>query len=97
MQVSEESRGDRAMASAVRFLVAPRMLALVLLMPCLSTVSEPRANIRPAAWSAKPFSVLPFLIFSTSMKIRCNPRHITGILKSFLFRSLIAAIACYRD
>ncbi len=41
MQVSEEVEAIEAMGiGPLRFLVAPRMLALVLLMPCLSTVSN---------------------------------------------------------
>src|SRR5882762_6300449 len=41
MQVSEEVEAIEAMGiGPLRFLVAPRMLALFLLMPCLSTVSN---------------------------------------------------------
>src|SRR6201986_1110588 len=41
MQVSEEVEAIEAMGiGPLRFLVAPRMLALVFLMPCLSTVSN---------------------------------------------------------
>src|SRR6266705_1499701 len=41
MQVSEEVEAIEAMGiGPLRFLVAPRMLALVLLMPCLSTASN---------------------------------------------------------
>src|SRR5215470_4734213 len=41
MQVSEEVEAIEAMGiGPLRFLVAPRMLALFLLMPCLSTISN---------------------------------------------------------
>src|SRR5207249_947675 len=41
MQVSEEVEAIESMGiGPLRFLVAPRMLALVLLMPCLSTISN---------------------------------------------------------
>src|ERR1700726_3955817 len=41
MQVSEEVEAIEAMGiGPLRFLVAPRMVALVLLMPCLSTASN---------------------------------------------------------
>src|SRR5947209_6894823 len=44
MQVSEEVEAIEAMGiSPLRFLVAPRMLALFSLMPCLSTISSAAA------------------------------------------------------
>jgi phospholipid/cholesterol/gamma-HCH transport system permease protein len=97
MQVSEEVEAIEAMGiGPLRFLVAPRMLALVLLMPCLSRFRTSRPY-SPAAWSAKPISVLPFPYFFDLVKDSLLIRDIiTGILKSFLFGLLIAAIACYR-
>src|SRR4029453_15760103 len=80
----------------LRFLFAPRMLALFLLMPCLSTFS----NIPPIfarSLVCKAYFSMPFLYFLDLVKNSLVIRDIiTGILKSFLFGLLIAAIACYR-
>jgi len=97
MQVSEEVEAIEAMGiGRCRFLVAPRMLALVLLMPCLSTVSNLAGNIRQQP-GVQAFFSIAFPYFFDLVKDSLLIRDIiTGILKSFLFGLLIAAIACYR-
>ena len=97
MQVSEEVEAIEAMGiGPLRFLVAPRMLALVLLMPCLSTVSN-LAAIFASSLVCKAFFSIAFPYFLDLVKDSLLIRDIiTGILKSFLFGLLIAAIACYR-
>src|SRR5450759_4352432 len=97
MQVSEEVEAIEAMGiGPLRFLVAPRMLALVLLMPCLSTVSN-LAAILASSLICKAYFSIAFPYFLDLVKDSLLIRDIiTGILKSFLFGLLIAAIACYR-
>ncbi len=97
MQVSEEVEAIEAMGiGPLRFLVAPRMLALVLLMPCLSTVSN-MAAIFASSLVCKAFFSIAFPYFFDLVKDSLLIRDIiTGILKSFLFGLLIAAVACYR-
>jgi phospholipid/cholesterol/gamma-HCH transport system permease protein len=97
MQVSEEVEAIEAMGiGPLRFLVAPRLLALFLLMPCLSTVSN-IAAIFASSLVSKAFFSIPFVYFLDLLKDALLIRDITtGILKSFLFGLLIAAIACYR-
>jgi phospholipid/cholesterol/gamma-HCH transport system permease protein len=97
MQVSEEVEAIEAMGiGPLRFLVAPRLLALFLLMPCLSTVSNISAILASSLISKAYFSIaFPYFLdlVKDSLLIRDI---ITGILKSFLFGLLIGAIACYR-
>src|ERR1700756_1918124 len=97
MQVSEEVEAIEAMGiGPLRFLVAPRMLALILLMPCLSPVSN-LAAIFASSLVCKAFFSIAFPYFFDLVKDSLLIRDIiTGILKSFLFGLLIAAIACYR-
>src|SRR5664279_2780723 len=97
MRVSEEVEAIEAMGiSPLRFLVAPRVLALFSLMPCLSIVSSVAAIIATALISRAYFSIA-FVYFNDlvihSLLIRDI---ITGVLKSFLFGLLISSIACYR-
>src|SRR5437870_6247213 len=97
MQVSEEVEAIEAMGiGPLRFLVAPRMLALFFLMPCLSTISNISAIFATSLICKAYFSIaFPYFVdlVRDSLLIRDL---VTGVFKSFLFGLLIAAIACYR-
>jgi phospholipid/cholesterol/gamma-HCH transport system permease protein len=97
MTVNEEVEAIEAMGiGPLRFLVAPRMLALLLLMPCLSTISNISAILATSMISKAYFSIaFPYFLdlVRDSLLIRDI---VTGVFKSFLFGMLIAAIACYR-
>jgi phospholipid/cholesterol/gamma-HCH transport system permease protein len=97
MQVSEEVEAIEAMGiGPLRFLVAPRMLALFFLMPCLSTVSN-IAAIFASSLVCKAYFSIAFVYFLDLVKDALLIRDIiTGILKSLMFGLLIGGIACYR-
>ena len=97
MQVSEEVEAIEAMGiGPLRFLVAPRLLALVALMPCLSLVSSMAAIFASALISRAYFNIA-FVYFQDLVLQALLIRDITtGIGKSFMFGLLIGAIACYR-
>jgi phospholipid/cholesterol/gamma-HCH transport system permease protein len=97
MEVNEEVEAIEAMGiSPLRFLVAPRMLALFALMPCLSTVSSIAAIVATSLISRAYFSIA-FVYFNDLVIHALLMRDIiTGIIKSLLFGLLIGAIACYR-
>lgn len=97
MKVSEEVEAIDAMGiGPLRFLVAPRVVALLFLMPCLSTVSNIAAIFASSLVSRAYFGIA-FVYFLDLVKDALLIRDIiTGILKSFMFGFLIAGIACYR-
>lgn len=97
MTVSEEVEAIEAMGiGPLRFLVAPRMLALLFLMPCLSTISNMSA-IFATALISKAYFAIAFPYFADLVRDALLIRDlITGVLKSVLFGLLIAAISCYR-
>jgi phospholipid/cholesterol/gamma-HCH transport system permease protein len=97
MTVSEEVEAIEAMGiGPLRFLVAPRMLALFFLMPCLSTISNISAIFATSLISKAYFSIaFPYFLDLVRDALLIRDL-ITGVLKSFLFGLLIAAIACYR-
>src|SRR6516164_9598768 len=97
MQVNEEVEAIEAMGiGPLRFLAAPRMLALFLLTPCLSTISNISAVAATSLISKAYFSIA-FPYFLDLVRDALLIRDIvTGVFKSFLFGLLIAAIACYR-
>src|SRR6267154_795517 len=91
MQVNEEVEAIEAMG------IGPlRMLALFLLTPCLSTVSN-LAAVLASSLVCKAYFSIAFPYFLDLVKDSLLIRDIiTGILKSFMFGLLIASIACYR-
>jgi len=97
MTVSEEVEAIEAMGiGPLRFLVAPRVLALFLLMPCLSTVSNIAAIFASSLVSRLYFNIA-FIYFLDLVRDALLIRDIiTGVLKSLMFGFLIATIACYR-
>jgi phospholipid/cholesterol/gamma-HCH transport system permease protein len=97
MQVSEEVEAIEAMGiGPLRFLVAPRMLALFFLMPCLSTISN-IAAIFASSLVCKAYFSIAFVYFLDLVTDALLIRDIiTGILKSLMFGLLIGSIACYR-
>jgi len=97
MQVSEEVEAIEAMGiGPLRFLVAPRMLALFALMPALSVISSAAAIFASALISRAYFNIA-FVYFQDLVLQSLLIRDIvTGVLKSFMFGALIGAIACYR-
>src|ERR1700682_3906661 len=97
MQVSEEVEAIEAMGiGPLRFLVAPRMLALFFLMPCLSTVSNIAAIFASSLVSRAYFGIA-FVYFLDLVQEALLIRDIvTGVLKSLMFGLLIGGIACYR-
>src|SRR5215218_1120577 len=97
MEVSEEVEAIEAMGiSPLRFLVAPRLLALFSLMPCLSIISSLAAIFATSLISRAYFNIA-FVYFNDLVLNALLMRDIiTGIAKSFMFGLLIAGIACYR-
>ena len=97
MTVSEEVEAIEAMGiGPLRFLVAPRMLALFFLMPCLSTISNISAVVATSLISKAYFGIaFPYFVDLVRDALLIRDL-ITGVLKSLLFGLLIAGIACYR-
>jgi phospholipid/cholesterol/gamma-HCH transport system permease protein len=97
MKVSEEVEAIEAMGiGPLRFLVAPRTLALCALMPCLSTISS-IAAIFATSLICRAYFGIAFVYYLELVRDSLLIRDIiTGVFKSLMFGLLIAAIACYR-
>ena len=97
MQVSEEVEAIEAMGiGPLRFLVAPRMLALFALMPCLSVISSLAAIFATALISAGYFNIASIYFTDLVLHSLLIRDIVTGILKSFMFGIIIGAIACFK-
>ena len=97
MMVSEEVEAIEAMGiGALRFLVGPRVLAVVLLMPCLVVVSNAAAMVGAALITRWAFD-LPFRSFVESSVEHLLVRDIVaGALKSLLFGLVIGLVSCFK-
>src|SRR5438046_6933312 len=97
MKVSEEVEAIEAMGiGPLRFLVGPRMLALFLLMPCLSTIANVAAIFASCLVSRAYFSIAFVYFFDLVRDALLIRDIITGFLKISLFGLPIGGIACYR-
>jgi phospholipid/cholesterol/gamma-HCH transport system permease protein len=97
MKVSEEVEAIEAMGiSPLRFLVAPRLLALFALMPCLSVVSCVAAMFATFLISKAYFNIAWIYFSDLVLQSLLIKDIITGVIKSLLFGLLIGAISCHR-
>ena len=95
MKVSEEIEALEVMSiNPIRFLVAPRFLALVIMMPCLVVFSNYLGFF--GGWSICHYAldmntnsyIMRLVDSSTGMDL------FSGMVKSFIFGWLIAVISC---
>jgi len=97
MTASEEVESIDAMGiGPLRFLVAPRVLAVFLLLPCLSVVANLAALVGGAAVCEQQFGI-GYRYFGELVLENLIIRDIiAGIIKSFLFGLIIGLISCYK-
>ena len=97
MTVSEEVEAIDAMGiGPLRFLVGPRLTAIVGLLPCLVVVSNLSALVGAATISITILNIaLPYFIDLVREGLLVKDI-VAGILKSVIFGLIIALVACYR-
>lgn len=97
MTVSEEVEAIEAMGlGPLRFLVSPRLLAVVLLMPCLVVVSNVTALCGAALISRWAFDITFRVFFDSVLHTLLVRDIIAGMLKSLLFGLIIGLVSCYK-
>lgn len=97
MEVSEEVEAIEAMGiGALRYLVSPRLLAVVLLMPCLVVISDATAMGGAALISSWAFEIPIRSFFEAAMESLLVRDIVSGALKSLIFGLIIGLISCYR-
>ena len=97
MQVSEEIEAIESMGiGPLRFLVAPRLVAISFLMPCLSVISCISALIGSALISWISFSLVPAAYFDAVLASLIVKDIVIGLFKAMFFGLLIGLIACYQ-
>jgi phospholipid/cholesterol/gamma-HCH transport system permease protein len=96
MKVSEEIDALEAMGlNSTKYLVVPKYLALLVMMPCLSTFSDVAGIVGGGAFEVLDLGQT-FRIFLTSTRDALVMRDIwTGLVKSVVFGLVIATVGCY--
>lgn len=81
---------------ALRYLITPRFLAILLLLPCLSVVSI-CSGIMGGAFISNLMLQLGYGYFYDQVMTNLLLKDIiAGVVKSFLFGAIIGGIACYK-
>lgn len=97
MTVAEEVEAIEAMGiGPLRFLVTPRLLAVVMLMPCLVVVSNLAALLGAMLVSRLQLAISPAYFFDLVKQSVQNRDIIAGMVKSLLFGTIISMISCYK-
>jgi phospholipid/cholesterol/gamma-HCH transport system permease protein len=97
MAVNEEIDALRVMnINPVRFLVLPRMLALIIAMPLLTVIADYVGMFGGGLVAAQVFNRPPEEFLESARGILGNVDFYSGLVKSMVFGALIATIACDR-
>lgn len=97
MTASEEVEAIDAMGiGPLRFLVAPRVLAVFLLMPCLAIIASLAAMVGGAIVCQRQFDISVEYFAQLVLESLVLRDIVAGEIKSFLFGLVIGLISCYR-
>ena len=97
MTVAEEVEAIEAMGiGPLRFLVSPRILAVILVTPCLVVISNIAALIGALIVSRWQLNISPPYFFQLVQESVQNRDIIAGVVKSLLFGLIISLVSCYK-
>ncbi|MBV8198642.1 MAG: ABC transporter permease [Candidatus Eremiobacteraeota bacterium] len=97
MVVTEQIEALRSMGvEPSRFLVVPRLLALVLMLPLL-TIFADVVSIAGGAWIAQTYAHIPYDSFVSSVRQSIDFSDVVkGLAKSVVFAAIIALVGAYQ-
>lgn len=97
MTVSEEVDALDVMGiHPVRFLVVPRVLALMLMLPLLTVVADVVGMVGGLLVGTINLHIDVFLYIDKSIDVLTHKDLYTGLIKSFFFAVIIGLVSCYR-
>jgi phospholipid/cholesterol/gamma-HCH transport system permease protein len=97
MKVGEQLEALQAMAlNPIRFLVVPRFLALLIMLPLLTIVSDISGIFGGYLVGTLSLNIDPGLYLDTSFMFLELKDVFTGLFKSMVFGMIISLIACYQ-
>jgi len=96
MKVTEQVEALESMAlNPVRFLVVPRFLALVIMLPCLTILADAVGIFGGYLIGVFNLHINPGLYMDTTFRFLTSKDIMTGVIKSFVFGGIIALIGCH--
>jgi len=96
MKVTEQIEALDTMAlNPIRFLVVPRFLALLFMLPALTIIGDVLGMFGGFVVGVFNLKIAPNLYISTNFQFLVMKDVMTGLFKSFVFAMIIAMISCY--
>ncbi len=97
MKVNEEVDALETMGlSPIGFLVAPKFIALLIMVPCLSTLMNTLGIAGGFLIGVFNLGLAPMLYFEQTIAALHVNDIAAGLIKSFVFAAIIAATGCFR-
>jgi len=97
MKVAEEILALEVMAvNPVGFLIAPRFLALVLMLPCLTILADAMGLLGGFVIGTTVFNISVLSYLNTTLVWLAFVDILTGLVKSLVFAVIIVMVGCYR-
>ncbi|MDP2652799.1 MAG: ABC transporter permease [Candidatus Omnitrophota bacterium] len=97
MKVNEQIEALEAMAiNPIRFLVVPKVVALFLMLPCLTVIGDVSGILGGYLIGVYNLKINSYLYMQTAFKYLALKDIYTGLLKSFVFAVIIAMVGCYQ-
>lgn len=97
MKVSEEIQALETMGvNPVRFLVIPRLVAILVMLPCLTIFADVMGMLGGGIVGTSFLGIPAGLYFQKSVDFLVMKDVTTGLFKSFVFAGIIALIGCYQ-
>ena len=96
MKVSEQIEALETMAlNPIRFLVIPRFLALLIMLPCLTVIADLAGIFGGFLVGVYNLKLDPYRYLTFSFKYMAWKDVYTGLIKSVTFAIIIAMVGCY--
>lgn len=95
MKVTEQIEALETLSlNPVRHLVAPRFLALIIMLPCLVILGNLVGMFGGYVIGVTQLNLGPGLYVDTTIEFLTRKDILTGLLKTFVFAGIIAMVAC---
>lgn len=97
MKVTEQIEALETLAlNPVRFLVVPRFLALMIMLPCLVILGDVAGMLGGMLIGTTYLDLRPGLYLDTTFDFLVKKDVLTGLLKGWVFSIIITMISCHR-
>lgn len=97
MRVNEQIEALETMAiSPVRYLVVPKLIALVVMLPCLTVIGDIAGILGGYVIGTTTLNISSPLYWQTAMKFLTLKDIYTGLSKPFVFAVIIAMVGSYQ-